>query len=423
MQGLIKKIKGVFPVTVASAVFLDGTSKSLQEAIDNGEIGGGTAQVTVSGRGETMFALRSAKIKVRRKTDNASKSNTIEYSIPTDDNDRVRRLFVYKSGGAMVYVEIPDGELETHQALIYNATTNTLTTKTSQWGSMVCSTDEYVLLFNALGNVSGLLAHYCDYGNDNVGFPIREIEADEIALTGSSQGIIVVDGTLYTCVHATDDHSLFDGQIGNKKHNICHMNAPVYSQDKDMLIVGNGSKSYDLAMQGWIFPSWKTTYENATQLDINTLDKITLDFTDALFSGEYKAQLCWAYDDYVFLATSDNRYIRKLKLCIGTTQGTYGTYVERTDGGYNGTYEIVGTWYSRTTDTIGGMLYHKGHVYFGVKGEYGIRKCLLKSDGFFDSEYIHIRTKVSDMQGIAIYNDKVYAYTDSRGYKFDLDLL
>ena len=268
-----------------------------------------------------------------------------------------------------------------------------------------------------------MLAPYCDYGTDNTGFYIKEIEAEQVDTRGSTQGIIVIDGTVYTCYHATDDHSLFDGKIGSKIHNICHMNAPEYNAENDMLIVGNGSKSYTLVMEGWIFPTWKTTFESATQLDINSLDKITLEFTDQVFDGEYKAQLCWGYDDYIFLATSDNRYIRKLQLCKGRTQGTYGAYVERTDGGYNGTYEIIGTWYSRTTDIIGGMVYHNGYIYFGVKGTYGIRKCLLKSDGFFDSEYIHIRNKEGDMQGIAIYNNEVYAYSDSSGYKFNTDML
>ena len=35
-----KVIEGVLPVTTTKAVFIDGTSKTLQEAIDNGELGG-----------------------------------------------------------------------------------------------------------------------------------------------------------------------------------------------------------------------------------------------------------------------------------------------------------------------------------------------------------------------------------------------
>lgn len=422
MNGIIKKIKDIFPVTTTKAVYMDGTAKTLQQAIEDGEFGG-TSEVSVSGRGMAMFALRSGKINVRRKTANSSGSNVLEYSFSTEDSDRVRRLFVYTSGGSMMSIDIPDGELEYHYALVYNSSTNTLETRKSQWGSMTCTTDEYVLLFNGYGALSGILAPYVDYGTDNVGFPIKEISAEEVSTTGTTQGIIVMDGTVYTCYHATDDRSLFDGKIGSKSHNICHMNAPEYSHDKDMLIVGNGSKSYTLEMEGWIFPNWKSAFESAEQLDINTLDKITLSFPSDVFVGQYKAQLCWGTGDIVYLATSDNRYIYKLQLQTGTTQGTYGTYVERTDGGYNGTYEILGEWYSRTIDIIGGMCYHNGHIYFGVKGAYGIRKCLLKSDGFFDSEYIHIRNKDGDMQGIAIYNNEVYAYSDSSGYKFDINML
>ena len=175
-------------------------------------------------------------------------------------------------------------------------------------------------------------------------------------------------------------------------------------------------------MEGWRCPGWADVMAAGAQLDINTLDKITLTFPADVFPGEYKAQLCWAEPsgDHVFLATSDNRYIHKLLLHKGSSQGTYGTLVQRDDGDYNGTYDLVGTWHSRTTDIIGGMCYYKGAVYFGVKGSYGIRKCNLKSDGYFDCEYIYINGKVGDMQGLAIYNDEVYAYSDSRGYKFPL---
>lgn len=249
MNGIIRKIMGIFPVTTTKAVYMDGTSKTLKEAIDSGEFGG-TKEVSVSGRGMVNFALRSGKIKVRKKTANASNSNILEYSFPTDDSDRVRRLFVYKAGGGMTTIDIPDGELDYHYALIYNASSNTLETRRSQWGSMTLTTDEYILLFNGYGALSGLLTPFVDYGTDNVGIPIKEITADQVSANGSTQGIVVVDGTVYTCYHATDDHSLYDGKVGTKNHNICHMNAPEYNAEKDMLIVGNGSKSYTLAMEG-----------------------------------------------------------------------------------------------------------------------------------------------------------------------------
>lgn len=346
MIGEIKALEGVYPITRAEAVYVED-DKTLKELIKSGELSGGT-EVNVSGRGETIFVLRSAKINIRRKIDNTSNSTTIDYTFPTEDSNRLRRLFIYTSSGSMKTLDIPDGSLESHHALVYNSNKNSLETRRTQWGSMNLTNDEYILLFNALGNVSGILATYCDLGSDNVGFPIKSIQAEEHSASGSTQGIFQVDGEIYKCYHAADDHSLFDGNINGKKHNICHMNAPYYNSIKDMLIVGNGSKSYTLPMKGWIFNDWKNTYSTNSQLDINQIPKVELDFSQ--FTGEYKAQLCWGYDnsDIVYLATSDNRIIRKLKL------------TKSLEGQYNGEYEVLNTWYSRTTVIIGGMIFLMG---------------------------------------------------------------
>jgi hypothetical protein len=420
MQGFIKKIKGIFPVTTSKAVYVDGTNQTLQDILDSKWSG---VSVTTTGRGMCTFHLRGGVVYVREAIANSSKSNKLKYWFPTGDYDRYRRMFVKTiNGGYNNTLDLADGELENRYGLVYNMTTNTVEVRHDQWGAITCSANEYILLLNIDGKLTGVLAPYVDYGTDNTGFPIKTIEAEEVDTRGTTQGIIVINGTVYTCYHATDDHSAFDGKIGNLSHNICHMNAPEYNATKDALIVGNGSKSSTLAMEGWIFPGWAAVMAAGGQLDINTLDKITLTFPADVFPGEYKAQLCWAEPsgDNVFFATSDNRYIHKLLLHKGDSQGAYGTLVQRDDGGYNGTYDLVGTWYSRTTDIIGGMCYYKGAVYFGVKGSYGIRKCILKSDGYFDSEYIYINGKIGDMQGIAIYNDEVYAYSDSRGWKFSL---
>ncbi len=39
-----KALNGIIPVTTTKAVYMDGTNKTLQEAIDNGELGGITRQ-------------------------------------------------------------------------------------------------------------------------------------------------------------------------------------------------------------------------------------------------------------------------------------------------------------------------------------------------------------------------------------------
>ena len=51
MQGKIKKIKGIFPVTVLSGVYVDGTNKTLKKMLDDGELRGPKGD-----RGETGAA-------------------------------------------------------------------------------------------------------------------------------------------------------------------------------------------------------------------------------------------------------------------------------------------------------------------------------------------------------------------------------
>ena len=48
MNGKKQKIKDIIPVTTTKAVYIDGTNKTLQEAIDNGELGGNTEVITTS---------------------------------------------------------------------------------------------------------------------------------------------------------------------------------------------------------------------------------------------------------------------------------------------------------------------------------------------------------------------------------------
>lgn len=422
MEGVIKKIDGKFPVTTTKAVYIDGTSKTLQDALDNKELGG-SSEVSVNGRPFSIAIVLRGKIKLTKDIGNLSNSTKWNYSVDNSISSQLNRLFVYTGGGSSKWVELTNGSIEHYQGLVYNVTSNTLTTKTGTWAGISCSADELLLMYNHSGCLSGLLSPYFDYGTDDGGYKIKEIVAEKVSSIGSSQGIIVIDNVVYSSSLAADDHSTY-GKLGNKNQNICHMNAPEYNAEKDMLIVGNGSKVFSgLEMKGWIFPNFKSVFNNSASLEFNVLDKIELSFTDTIFDGEYKAQLCFGYGDNAYLATSDNRVIRKLKLCKGSVQGSYGTFVSRTDGGYNGTYNILGTWRSHKTDTIGGMAFYKGSIYFGVKGKYGIRKCIMKSDGYFDSEYIVIDGFVGDMQGIAIYQDKVYAYSDTEGYKFDLSEL
>lgn len=406
MKGKKKVIEGTFPVTVASAVYLDNTSKTLKEAIDNNEFGGGTT-VSINGRGCVNFLLRGGKIFADYKIENSISNTTIKYSFPTGDTNRLRRLFVRLSNGQGATIDLQDGELSSHEALVYNASSNSVEVRYGTWGNIACSINEYVLLYNCVGFLSGELVKYVDFRYNQDSIKIKPVTVEQINTKGSTQGIMILDNNIYTSYHATDEHVSMDGKLGDKVHNIGHMNAMDYNPIKDCLITANGSKSYTLAMKGWIFLNWDNTFNSNDTLDINTLEKVELDFSQ--FEGEYKAQLCWGdyNSDIVYLLTSDNRVIRELQL-------------NKTNNIYDGTYTVLNTYYTNTTGIVGGFIYHKGCLYTGIKGDIGVRKMTLCSDNGIYNEYIKITGKVGDVQGIAIQDDSMIVYTDSKGYKLSL---
>jgi hypothetical protein len=394
---------------------------------------GGTSEVSVSGRGEALFSLRGGIINVVKS--NVANDNTVTYTFPPLDTDRYRRLFIWTAGSLKKNVDIPDGTLLDNDALVYNVTTNTLTVKNGSWGNVAVSADEYLLLYNNLGILGGILSKYVVYGGDALPSSVREIEVEQILSTGTTQGIFIVEGRLFACSHSNDLHTDY-ATIGseyfvdpnvtthiNMTHNFGHMNAPTYSKLKDSLLVANGSKDYSLLPKGWIVPNFKSLLVDGGILEFNTVEKVELDFTQ--FTGEYKGQLCWGYEttDICYLMTNDNRTLRKIKLGKGSNNLGSGVFLEgKLDTEYNGSYSVINTWQSRKQDILGGMFFYKGYVFTGVKGEYGVRKCIPLDNGYFDTEYLQISGKQGDMQGIAEQDSIMYLLTDYKGYKTDSEL-
>jgi hypothetical protein len=439
MNGKMKKIKDsesnyIYPITVAEGVFID-SNKTLKQAIDDGSIGGsgGTTEVSVSGRSYAIFSLRGAIINVRRETDIPNEKR-LYYTFPDLDTNRYRRLFVWTGAGANKTIDIPDGVLNDNDALVYDISANTLTIKNGAWGGVTTSQNEFLLLYNNLANIGGILSKYCSMGGDSLSVPVKEVEAELISNSGSTQGIFIIGSEIFKCVHSNDEHIDFanisvvtkenpNTVVRTISHNLGHLNAPSYSQIKNALIVGNGSKSFTLQPKGWIIPNFSTVANGAT-IDFNTVDKIELDFTQ--FTTEWKGQLCWGYDstDIVYLMTNDNQILRKVKLGKGSENLGSGVFIEGTSvDRYNGSYAILNTLYSRVRDTMGGMFFYKGCIYTGVKGENNIRKCTPLTNGYFNTKYISLVSSTGDMQGITIDSGLVYAFTDYKGYKFNISEL
>ena len=446
MKGVIKKIKNIFPVTTTKAVYLDGTDKTLQDAINSGELGG-TTTTTTSGRGYVQVGLRGGKVNVEIVEDSSSNPTKMRYYFPSGDSDRMRRLYVWTPSGGNESIEIPDGELSLNDALVYNFDTNTISIKNNSWGNVSVGNNEIILLYNSYQSnryhicVSGALSSYVstNYQSD---VPIKFIEAEKVSEKGTiAQGIFIIDNSLYTWSGSSDDLSTTSGNydtydINNlnavsqtrRSHFLGHMNSPSYSHTKDMLIVGNGSKIYDqssLPMKAYICKNVKSVMaSNKDGLTFSDMNAIEIDLSQ--FDGEFKAQTCWGSElgDDIYLLTCDHRILRKLTLGKGSNNLGNGIFNSNAgDTEYNGTFSIDGVWKTWNTDTIGGFIFFKGCLYSGVKGDKGIRKMELCANGQIKNSYIIIENFVGDMQGIDIKNDKVYAYTDTHGYCFDVDNL
>ena len=431
MNGVIKKIKDIFPVTTTKAVYIDGTSKTLQDALNSGELSGGTT--STSGRGYCQIKLRGSKVFISEVVESSSAHNKIKYTFPTGDSNRLRRMYAYTPNAVIKNIEIPDGILALNEALVYNFDNNTLSTKTGGWGNIQCANNEIILLYNDYsGCVGGALSPYIvDYSQSFVPVLNKYFEVCSDRGNGLSQGVFIIGDYMYMFGASSDDRTTTLGSfdryslsdlntiVHSGKHNLGHMNAPSYSSAKDMMIVGNGSKIYDqssLPMEGYIFKNFKTVIENnPSNLVFENLDKVILNFSQ--FAGEYKCQLCWGEEntDIVYLLTCENTIIRKLLL------------TKDASGNYTGEYTVLGTFRSTVKGIVGGFKYHNGYLYTGVKGDYGIRKMKLcvnnidsTLDGFIENEYIQPSSMVGTMQGIEVNNNILYGITDSKGYKINL---
>lgn len=440
MYGNLKKLKDntgnyAYPITRAEGVFISD-NKTLKQAIDDGSLGGGdNTEVTLNGRNNAIITLRNPAILWRK----LPSTSTISYTFPNVDTNRGRRMFIWTGAGQGRILDLPDGQLVVNEALIYNVSTNTTRIGTGSWGNVSVSTNEYILLYNSLGGKPvGLFDKYLKDDPDYSGIPVKEIEGIQVKSTGSVQGIMTMDNWVILTSHSNDEHTDFTGGMSflNKDtmlqefsitHNFGHMNAPYYNKEKDIFIVGNGSKSYTLTPKGWIVPNFSQRVQEARsigRLDFHTVPKVELDF--AHLTTDFKGQMCWGADssDYIWLMTNDNTEFRKVLLGKGTNNLGLGTFIEGVNATeYNGSYSIVKSYYSSVTDVMGGMLSYRGSIYTGIKGEYHIRKTTPLTNGYFESTYIIIPGMTGDIQGIAILDEDLYVFSDYRGFKIPLSEL
>ena len=412
MNAKAKLIDGIFPINTTKCVYIDGTSTTLDEAIKNGDFGGST-QVSTSGRGMPLVFLREKLIVKPIPT-----SLGVGHEFATNGVTG----FLRTPSGSLNYFALPKSIiLGVGQAYVYDFNNGTFeirgTSGTNEYTK--CLSTEIVLYSNYGGIPQGYLKDFfVEYSDKDI--VVRELESDVLNFK-TTQGIFIVGDYLYTTSHSNDEHTDYAtisrtglaGQGGGKEytHNLGHLNSCDYSHTRDMLLTGNSSKSYTLTPEAFIFKNWANVLEDNTKLEFDELDKIIIKFEE--FKGEYKWNFAWGAEgtNTIWALCCDMRILRKITLGVDS------------QGDFDGSYTIDRTWYSDKSDIIGGVVMHKGFLYAGVKGEYGIRK-IAQTDGMvFKSEYIKPNKKAGDMQGVAIYQDDLICVSDSNCTKVGLSYL
>lgn len=154
-------------------------------------------------------------------------------------------------------------------------------------------------------------------------------------------------------------------EVGSFTHNWGHVNSSAYNPWRDALICGNGSGSYELMGQIFIFEN-ASSFKDRTQVDRS--EAVTIDVQE----WGYKANVIWGESnmgrgDICYVITNDGQNIRKLQLGMGSNNLGNGIILsDKTDYQFNGTYQVLGTWNLPKIDVVQGSNYENGALYIGL---------------------------------------------------------
>jgi hypothetical protein len=447
MQGQIKVIDGIYPVTRAEAVYISD-NKTLQQAIADGSLGSSNTVTTTSNFVTSAFVLCGDILF----TPNANtKSITVSLNLDLELN---RIMIVNYSNGTSRQESIPNPfTLQNKEYMVWNAT-NGFQIK-SQLNGVSIPFDSVLVAINWNGKItSGVIFEIY-----NKRYPLYEREYSlkftetNIGSGKTFHSMFVCDNELITLEVA----SLGAGNVFSlpsltwtKSFNISlvetnansttselRLVASDYNQTVRALILGNstntGSEEY---MKGYIFynaDTWKNSSSTVTFANCGLYTK--LDFLPSVFPNQTLAKMCWASeDDMCYLTTTDLQYVHKLLLGTGTNVLENGTYAYDPAKRYNGTYKIIQTftqdppkWNNKD------LQFYRGALWYPVKytsGGYKIQKSYLNTgSGSIKNDLIWYNPIGQDgnplltgsPEGIVIYNGKIYAghATYPKIYSFD----
>lgn len=438
-----KKVFDFLPVTTTKAVYIDGTNKTLQEAIDNGEL---NKVVTTAENYITNAYFYAGDMKLSKNYG----SNDITININTKLS-LGRILSVCWSNGNVTQVALEDGTvIPEGKTLVWSSVNGfeILDTITCPYNSVIVGINYSGRI--VAGALQPIWDRYFSYTSEKVLNTIYNVNMKEIARSNQNtlHSMFICHGELITLecyaegdmsgichvyslpdlVHQSSFKSAFvdTTTIGDGTAINLRLVTADYKEDIDALIFGNSTAdgSDGNYLTGYIFydaKNWKD-YTDIVTFD-NCGEYTRLDFySDGLFPSQCAAKIVWAeLDDVCYLTTENLQYCHKILLGTGTTQLSYGVYDYSESRRYNGTYEVIKTYCVNERPTIGNKdaQFYKGALYYPVKyvsGGLRIYKSYLTDLGNIVSDVMVNYDPVNNdgthaitgsPEGFVIYNDKM----------------
>lgn len=463
MEGFIKKIKGIFPITTTKAVYMDGTGKTLQQAIDNGELGG-SAEAGVNFITDVYLYVNDLIF-----TPNSDQSVTITKNADISLN---RILCVCWSNGAKDNVSLVDNAtglsepftVPSQKALMWNRTEG-FHLKDATYGVNV-KYDEVLFAFNVNGRITGGVAqpiwerYYPLRGNYTFERE-RYVNCESVAhpSNASLHSMTVVGDKLFTleCYDGVDwggewhvyslpdlEHektftTQFLGTRSDGNPIYLRLVTADYNNDKQMLIFGSSTadNSDSDNLQAYVFYDAATWPDKGEIISFDNVPYTLLDFSSSgLFDGQKTAKVIWAeLPDMIYLTTDSLRYCHKILLGVGTNQLENGTYAYDANKRYNGTWKLIKTFFQPIAPKHGNkdIQYYDGALYYTIKYQTGgIRLCktMLRNDGSMVTEMVNYDPLTANgeheitasPEGVAVYDGEVITAHASKPYFYKFKL-
>lgn len=394
-----KVIEGVLPVTTTKAVFIDGTKKTLQEAIDNGELGG-SANVDIDQSNLIWdIFMQNGSISFPR-IDLFTKEVDIQLDSMAPTDQAVRLMPVIMADGTTKAAASSLGlttasdiyTLQNGESLVYDSSTNTTQITTS----FVTNGSKKLLAYNNSGNIAaGLFKPFFERHFHMYIDKYLNVSMTPIPNVAYFHSMFIMGNKLVTLeVSSLGMSNVYDltnldnntiNQIGSFQVEFLGTNsngdeyelrlvAADYSEENQALVFGNSVGTGDELpdyTEAHIFyevENWLSSTETINYGNCGSFTKVI--FNDNLLGSLLQGKVCWdkSSSNCLWLTTDNGKRIFRILLGKGTNQLENGVYSYIDNDKFNGTYKILSYWYNQIHDFGCKDLVHaNGSIIYPIK--------------------------------------------------------